>query len=74
VKFVRVQNETFGQLLEGFFDGDLAQVPVLSHRMYQLNGFGKSAPPQIVELLFSITSPKNKLTMLWGISLSKANG
>ena len=37
--------------------------------MYELNGFRKSTPPQFVNLSFTLTDVKNKMTDSWGNSL-----
>ena len=39
--------------------------------MYSSNGFGKSPPHKIVNLLFTITNQNNKLTILLGVDFPK---
>ena len=39
---------------------------ILSHIIYQLNGFRKSNPKQNCQLMFIMTNENNALTALWG--------
>jgi len=45
--------------------GSTSQVQILSHTMYQLNGFRKSTPPQNRQLIVYSVKIHNKLTILW---------